>query len=304
MNFDVGEVLSRTWQITWKHKVLWVYGFLQTMASFLLLPLVLIPIFAPLLSGRPGEFQKIVTEPWFLLLFILDFLLFLFVLYPLSVLVNGALSVGVWRAESGEEKLSFMEMIHESLPFFWRLLGLMLLFTLGMMLVMFAISAVQTVLSVVTLGIASICLAPLSLLTYPAMFVWYVCMEQSMAAIVVDNMNVTDAARQGWQVFRNNIAGVVVIGLVLYFGVSIIGMIAIMPMMVPFFAVPFAIGVEEFNRTILVVAGLCATIYLPFFAIFQGAMITLMKSGWILTYLRLTRSPKLQPLSGTMEATS
>lgn len=123
-----------------------------------------------------------------------------------------------------------------------------------------------------------------------------------MAAIVVDNMDVTDAAKQGWQVFRNNIAGVAVIGLVLYFGASIIGMIAVMPLMVPFFALPFAMGVEEFNRTILVVAGVCATIYLPLFAVFQGAMIALMKSGWILTYLRLTRSPKLQALPGTVEA--
>jgi hypothetical protein len=73
---------------------------------------------------------------------------------------------------------------------------------------------------------------------------------------------------------------------------------------VPFFAVPFAMGVDEFNRSILLVAGVCATIYLPLFAVFQGAMIALMKSGWILTYLRLTRSPKLQPLPGTVEAIS
>jgi hypothetical protein len=116
-------------------------------------------------------------------------------------------------------------------------------------------------------------------------------------------MNVTEAAKQGWQVIRNNIAGIAVIGLVLYFGVSILGMIAVMPLMLPFFALPFAIGVAEFNRSILVVAGVCATIYLPLFAVFQGAMIALMKSGWILTYLRLTRSPKLEVLPGTVEAT-
>jgi hypothetical protein len=216
--------------------------------------------------------------------------------------MNGALSVGVLRAERGDEKLSFMELIRESLPFFLRILAIMLLFTVGMMLVMFAFSALQTALSVVTLGIASICMAPLSFLLYPAMFVWYIWMEQSMAAVVVDNMNVMDAAKQGWQVFRNNMAGMAVIGLVLYFGVSILGTIAVMPMIAPFFALPFAMGAEEINRTILVAAGVCATIYLPLFAVFQGAMIALMKSGWILAYLRLTRSPKMQALPGTVEA--
>lgn len=304
MNFDLGEILNRTWQITWKHKVLWVYGFLQTLASLLLIPLVLVPVFVPLMTGGSRQFERFVSEPWFFLIFIVVFFVFTLVLYPLSVLVNGALSVGALRAERGDEKLSFMELIRESFPFFWRLLGIMLLFTVGMMLVMFVFSAVQTALSVVTLGIASICMAPLSLLLYPAMFVWYIWMEQSMAAIIIDNMNVTDAAKQGWQVFRNNIAGLAVIGLVLYFGVSIIGMIAVMPIMLPFFALPFAMGAEEFNRSILVAAGVCATIYLPFFAVIQGAMIALMKSGWILTYLRLTRSPELQVLPGTVEATT
>lgn len=302
MSFDLGEVLSRTWQITWKHKVLWVYGFLQSLASLLLIPLVLIPVFVPLIAGGSEPFERFVREPWFFLIFIVVFFVFTLALYPLNVLMNGALSVGVVRAERGDEKLSFMELIRASLPFFWRILGIMLLFAIGMMLIVFAFSAVQTALSVVTLGIASICLAPLSFLIYPLTFVGYIWMEQSMAAIVVDNMNVTDAPRQGWQVFRNNIAGVAVIGLVLYFGVSILGMIAAMPLIVPFFALPFAMGAEEFNRTILVGAGLCATIYLPLFAVFQGAMIALMRAGWILVYLRLTRSPKMQALSGTVEA--
>jgi hypothetical protein len=302
MNLDLGDVLNRTWQITWKHKVLWVYGFLQTIVTFLLIPLALIPAFAPLVSGRTGQFERFVREPWFFLIFIAIFIVFMLVLYPLSVLVNGALSVGVLRAERGDEKLSFMELIRESLPFFWRILGIMFLFTVGMMAVTFAFSALQTALSVVTLGIASICLVPFSLLLYPLMFVGYIWMEQSLAAIVVDNMNVTDAAKRGWQVIRNNIAGIAVIGLIPYFGVSILSMIAVLPMMVPFFALPFAMGVGEFNRSILVVAGVCATIYLPLFAVFQGAMIALMKSGWILTYLRLTRSQKLQVLPGTAEA--
>lgn len=299
MNFDFGEVLSRAWQITWKHKVLWGYGFLQTMASFLLLPLALIPAFAPLISDRSGE---MLNEPWFFALFIVAFLVLLLALYPLSVVVNGALSIGVLAAEQGEEKLSFMELVRESFPFFWRLLGLMLLFAGGMLLFMLIFFALQSILSIVTLGVGAMCMAPLSLLTYPLFFVWYAWMEQSMAAIVVDKMNVLDAARQGWGIFRKNMGEVVVIGLVLYFGMSILAGFAMTPMMVPFFAIPFAIGVEEFSRTILIVAGVFAAVYLPLFGIFQGAVMAFMKSGWILTYLRLTRSPKLGTL--LVEATS
>jgi hypothetical protein len=30
MNFNFGEVLTRAWQIIWKHKVLWVFGILAS----------------------------------------------------------------------------------------------------------------------------------------------------------------------------------------------------------------------------------------------------------------------------------
>lgn len=299
MNFDFGEVLSRAWEIAWRHKVLWIFGFIQTMAGFLLLPLAVIPVAAPLLSDPSGG---ILNEPWFFPLFIAGFLIFMLLLYPLNVLLNGALSVGVLHAERGEEAPSFAGLVRESLPFFWRLLALMLLFTGGMLLVMFIFFTLQGFLSILTLGLAAMCTAPLSLLTYPLFFVWYVWMEQSMAATIADNMNAMDAAKQGWEIFRNNMSAIVVIGLVLYFGMSLIGGVAMTPLILPFFAVPFAVGLEEFRNGIFLFAGLCAVVYVPLFAVFQGALMALMKSGWILTYLRLTGSPKLQTL--LVEATS
>src|SRR6476646_8964734 len=33
MNFDFGDVLSRAWQIIWKHKVLWIFGILAGCSS-------------------------------------------------------------------------------------------------------------------------------------------------------------------------------------------------------------------------------------------------------------------------------
>lgn len=299
MDFDAGEVLNRAWQIVRKHRVLWFYGFLQTMAGLLLLTTAVIPAIAPLISDRS---VGITNEPWFVLIFVLVFLLFILVLYPLSVVMNAALSVGVLRAEHGQEKLSFMELVRESFPFFWRLLGLMLLFLAGLMLAMFVFSMLQTLLSVITLGLGAVCTAPLSLLTYPLTFVWYAYMEQSMAAIVADNMNVLEAAKQGWEVLRKNTEAVVVIGLVLYFGLSIITGLALAPMIVPLFAIPFAIGLEESRNALLLFASVCAAVYVPLFAIFQGVVMAFMKSGWILTYLRLTRSSNLHPL--LQEATS
>ena len=96
MNLDFGEVLIRAWQIVKKHRILWFYGFLQTMAGFLLVLLAVVPAFTALISDQS---PRIINEPWFFLIFILGFFVFLLAVYPLSVVMNGALSLGVLRAD-------------------------------------------------------------------------------------------------------------------------------------------------------------------------------------------------------------
>jgi uncharacterized protein (DUF2062 family) len=45
MHFDFGDVLTRAWKITWKHKVLWILSVLPFLTMFLLLPFWLILLF-------------------------------------------------------------------------------------------------------------------------------------------------------------------------------------------------------------------------------------------------------------------
>ena len=300
MKVDIGEVLTRAWQITWTYKVLWLYGFVLTLAGFLLMPFALVPAFAPALPDRFGE--RMMDDPTFILIFFGAFLLFMLVMYPVSALLNGALTVGVLHGERGDERLSFTDMTRESYPFFGRILGTMFLFIGGFILVMLAFMVLGMVISLVTLGFGMICMMPLTFLQYPAMLIWYIWMEQSMSAVVVDNMSVIEAARHSWELFRKNLWTYVLFGLVLYFGVSIISMIVMMPMLIPFFFLPFAFESAELGRMTLVIAGLCLLVLAPIVAVFQGGAMALMKSGWVITYLRLTRSPSepqpvLQPVS-------
>jgi hypothetical protein len=60
VNFDVGEVLTRAWQITWKHKVLWVFNMFPVLLSFLFIPIVFIPMF----FIGPNALSSIVTLPF------------------------------------------------------------------------------------------------------------------------------------------------------------------------------------------------------------------------------------------------
>jgi hypothetical protein len=296
MKVDLGDVLTRAWQIAWRNKQLWLCGGLMSLVSFLFFPLMFVPMLAIV---EPGPLRNVGLDPAIaFLLFFGVFILSMVLIYPVGTVLNGALALGVWHAEQGNEKKEFTSLLRESLPYFWRLLGTMLVFMGGMLLVYFVIVSIQIVVSTLTLGLGSLCFIPLSFLQYPAMLVWYVCMEQALAGVVVDNLGVLESVQRSWQLFRSNIWVYVLVGLVFYFGVSMLSAIMMIPLFLPLAFLPLAFARQEFGQALLWIGGVGVLIMMPIFAVFQGWVMALMKSGWMLTYLRLTR-PAAEPQPAT-----
>jgi hypothetical protein len=290
MALDFGEVLARAWKITWENKIFWVFGIFAIVVSYLFLPLGLAPSVGIFMSeGNPFWLE----EPGFWIGYFGLFLIIMIVSFFVGALSQAAISVGVLRIEQGAEKFSFGELFKASRPLFWRFLGVMSLYAGGLLLFMGAVWGLQMLVSIFTLGLGTICLTPLSVLIYPLTAVGYGWMEQALASIVVDDLGVYHAVRRGWQVFRANLMPVIVMTLILYIGAGLVSGLVSIPLMAPFFAFFFTFieGVEA-SRTIWVVSLLCGVIYIPFLAVFQSVALTFMKSGWLLTYLRLTRNTK------------
>jgi hypothetical protein len=284
VKIDIGEVLSRSWQISWKNKWLWVIGAVMVLGGFLFLPLAFLPMMADIMNAS-------LDDGLILLLFFGVMGLALVILYPAEVLLDVALTLGILRAEGEEERPSFVELMNESYPFLWRCFGVTTLFVGAMLLIYFAVFALMTLLSFVTMGLGMMCMWPFTILQYPLMLIWYVCMQQALTAVIVDNMSVMDAAKHSWQLFRDNIFLYVIVGLVFYLGISMISSFVMMPFMFPFFFLPMVMMESaEFGNILLILGGVCAVVLFPFFCLFQGGLTTLMKSGWVITYLRLARS--------------
>ena len=303
MNFDLGEVLSRAWQITWKHKVLWIIGILMGFFVSIMFPLMFSPILIPaLMQNSKTDLGPLLGIIIGLIIFLL---LFMLVLYPISVLAQTSITLGVLHAnEDNRENLSAMDLVKRSFPFFWRVLGLVILYAVGTGLIILIFQAVLVLLTIVTLGLAALCMMPFTLLMYPLLFGSIVWMEQAMNGIVVDNMMVTDAVRQGWSLFRNNLSAFALIALVVYFGIGLVTGALMMPMMIPFFIAPFSFLEHQTNWTILSISILWTFAFIPLFAFISGVSMVFTKSVWVLTYLRFSHGPKLRPLPGTVEATS
>lgn len=303
MNFNFGEVLTRAWQITWKYKVLWIFGILascsrggggggsggggrngngngnwngQT------------PAFLQGWERSMEQAGQWMTENWWI--FILIGLAVL-VLIVLSIFLGTIGRVGVIRgtlqAESGAEKLSFGELFSGSLPYFWRVFGLSFLIGLAFFVLLLPFIGI----GIATAGIGLLCLLPFLCILIPASIVVGLVLELADVAIVKENLGMWDALRRGWDMARANLGPIIGMALILFvigLAVGIVMLIpifiAVMPAMLAFFAS------EGGSTTPFIIGGVCFAVLLPVLILLDGILNTYIGSAWTLTYLRLTPS--------------
>ena len=160
------------------------------------------------------------------------------------------------------------------------------------MIVNIGVQVFTTLISIVTLGLGALCVMPLTLLLYPVMFIASVWLELAINSIVIDKMAVMEAARNGWRMIRNNVMAVILVTIVVYFGISIFSSFMIVPVMIPFFMIPFAFLGGNPHWIILAVAIVFGLLSVPVFALITGVVSTFARSVWVLTYQRLSRSAK------------
>ena len=302
MNFDFGEVLTRAFQITWKHKILWVFSALPALLSFLIFPFMFVPMF----FMDEGSFNNpfFVESPIYVFLFIAFGILISLLSYVLYGISSSAVTLGTVRADEGAESFTFRGLFDDSRKYWGRVLGVLLLIGLGISFIFLVIFGCMALFGAVTIGLGYICMAPLMLLMYPAMLVLYGVIEESQVAVVVDDLGVTDSIRRGWELVRANFWRIVLISLVVYLGISILSGIAMLPLMSPFFFFPFLMDSGQFDpspRTMMLLMSGFSLLFFPVMAFVQGIGITFLKSTYALVYLRLTKPQDNAPVVLEME---
>lgn len=295
---DIGEVLTVSVRKFWKFKVFWLLGGLAVIISSAYLPvsqLTSLPyaqtLFPDLLGG---------TEEW--VFEVLSFALLIAVsLVSIPFFMAGVLgiTVGVARAEKETtDGFSFMELLRGSLPFFWRALGVRVVFILGVMIFVAPVMVLVFLTSVFTMGVGLLCLFPLFLLLIPVSYAVYSLMELAETAVVVDDLSVFAAISKTWGLFKANFWMVLLMALLVYLGVGLLGMFFILPFILPLYLPFFSVFMESpfAARNILLFSMACMCIATPFYALAQGVMLALQKTAWAQTYLALSRKPAEQAL--------
>jgi hypothetical protein len=287
---DFGEVLSKAWQIIWKHKVLWIFGILASCGG------------GSSASSNSGwrssieqnrwDYQPMINNipEWQIALIVGIILLAVLFLVVLVIFLSTIGRVGMIRgtvqADRGADRLAFGELFSGSLPYFWRVFGLNLIVGLA-----FALAVIIVVVPLAISIIGLVCLIPLICLLVPIGWFVSVLTEQANIAIVTENLGLMDGLKRGYEVLRANLGPMIVMWLILVLGVSLVGGL-IIGIPIALIVGPAVIGAFSGNETALggglLVSGLCLVAYLPVMIVANGILQSFIRSAWTLTYLRLT----------------
>lgn len=304
-NFNFGEVLTRAWQIIWKHKILWVFGILASFARG---------------SGggssgggnsgyqggsgnspfSTGRFEQIMGQAgqfiqdnlWIIVAVVIAIIFLSLIAYFLGMMGRIGLIKGVAQADKGAEHLSFGEIWAESMPFFWRIFGINFLVGLAFLVILVPF----VLFGVITAGIGFLCILPLLCIMVPLGWVIMVVIEQAQTAIVLEDLNMLDGFKRGWQIVKANAVPMIVMALILAVGGGVIGVIVALPIIIA--VIPLIIGMAALRESLtpLYIAAACCVVYLPVLLFFNGLLTAYIQTAWTLTYLRLTQPKEEAPL--------
>lgn len=298
---DYGGVLSRAWHIGWRNKALWILGILAGCSS----------------SGRGGGGQSTsgfrgynfdsgsfsngnfpgierffennadVIVLIFLGLFCLAIVVGLFFL-ALGVIGQGGLIGGYIKADDGAH-VTLGEAFNLGLQYFWRLLGIRVVFWLAGLVVAFLLLIGALGFGIITLGIGLLCLIPLICLLIPLALALDAYVVLTMVAAVDEDLGVLDSFGRSWEVVKANLGPVVVMGLILIVGGGILSALVFLPfvgVVVPAIT-GLVVGSETAVRSGVALSALCLVAGIPLAILLNGLITTYITGAWTLTYRRM-----------------
>jgi len=302
MNF--GEVLSKAWKITWKFKVLWIFGVFascgtrgsgsnfQTSGGNTNVP----PGFIQNMERALRFFENPAVIAGLIGILCIIFLVSIL----LSTIGRIGLIKGTLEAEAGAQQLTFSGLWNRSLPYFWRSFWLSLLVGLPIFMVAM-LTAVVVLFTFLTSGSgasfnsALFAILPILCLFFCVIFIFALALgiisNQAQIAIVHENESVLGSLRRGWDVIVNNI-GPMLVMLILMFAIGLAaGLVIALPIIIIVFPLLFAFVLSSgnANMTLLIIAGLCIVAYIPISLVANGILTAYSQSVWTLTYVRLAK---------------
>lgn len=283
---DYGGILSRSWQITWRNKGLWLLGILSGCTgsggnggntSSYQYSAGQVPELDRFLAGIPEETLTLIV-----VVLALAALLLFVVFFVLGVMAQAGLIAGVAQAdETGSVKLG--EAWRLGQPAFWRMLGMYAL----LIVVVLIVAAIVGVFMVVTLGLGAVCLVPLVCLAIPLAIVISAYLPMVQNGIVLERQRVFEAFGRAWSLLRSNFWPLILMAVLLFVIALVAGIAIAAPILIAALPMVALAMSQEPSLTAWLPLIACVVLYLPVAIVLNGIMTTFVSGTWTLTFRRL-----------------
>src|SRR5579859_122540 len=300
MTLDFGGTLRRAWDITWKHKVLWIFGIFSAIAGRASFNFNRGSSFGPnnfnpnnpdffprLQQALPNLNQSAIIAIGLGLLCVV--LIIAITFYVLHVIGRGGLIGGIQLADTTGQ-VSFGQAWSAGTSHFWTVL----LIGLIVALIGFVIGVASVV------AAATICLTPLACVGFLLIAVLGVFTYLAQIAAVVENLSFSEALGRAWQIIQANLVPVLILAVILIVIELVLGFVLAIPFAIALAPLILA-GVAAYNGNgtaagaSAIISGLCLVIWIPIVIVLQGVLETWAISAWTLAYKQLSAAPGSAP---------
>lgn len=316
---DFGNILKRAWQIVWKHKILWLFGFFASCGSAMNRGggknanitmgykgpssngvRDMFPFLNPQVQNPIENFIRNIEaiEPWAWVLIVLG-MIFIGIILSVLFLFLGTLGItGVIKGtaladEAGPDAkpLSFGKIFTAIKPFFWRVL----LINLGLRIVGFVVVLIL-ILPIILFTVCT-CFLGLFLLIPVGWFIELM-INFTTIAIVEEDLNVFEAISRAWDVVTQNLGYVAVMFLILGIGQFVIGLMIGLPLiLVPIpLLINFIVTGSRMVSVGLIISALLFMVVLPIVVFLGSVLKAYILASWTLTYRYLAGEKAMEPV--------
>lgn len=316
---DFGQILKKAWQIIWKHKILWLFGFFASCGSAMnrgggsnanatmgsQAPSSngaqnFFPFLNPPMRHSFENFSRTIetVEPWVWIMIALAGIVVAILLSVLFLFLGTLGTTGVIKGtaladEGGPDgkPLSFGRIFTAIKPYFWKVL----LLNLGLRIVGFVVVLIL-ILPIILFTIFT-CFLGLFLLIPLGWFIELM-INFTTIAIIEEDLDIFKAISRAWDVITRNLGYVAVMFLILGIGQFILGLIIGLPLIlvpIPLLINLLATGFRMVSVG-LIISILLFIVVLPIVVFLGGVLKAYVLASWTLTYRYLTGENEMEPV--------
>lgn len=283
------DTLFNALKVTWKFKMLWILPMLAGIVSLAYL-IILFMQTGLAQVGQLLETPGLVTSNMAANFPILILLVFLTGF--LGIITRITMVLGVKMVDTGGRQPKIGALVRASLKYFWRILGLMIVLSLGMGVVfspliclfVFGVSYFRAAQSIMTdVWIFFVLTIPLYLLIVGVL-------QYSVSALLLEGCSINQAVERAWELVTRNKKVTFLLALAISGSQLLLVFIINLPfsaILLRLTGVPGSDGVDSPSFLFYVLACLFFCAY----AFCQGILSVYNESAWTLSFLRLTGSP-------------